>query len=171
MSDWVISGRHDTAPLPAAWRDELPLLLGSKPRRVGRWAELALYGALRCMADAGERVLPPGALLVLTSPQGARAALETALGQMADDLPMPLTFLQTQPTQLLALLSDRLAWRGNASYYAGVDLPQVRKLAERQAGSSGMLLGLVDEAGAGRSDWLRLVPHPGAKLVPKRSDS
>jgi len=156
MSGWIVTGRCDATPLPAGWREELAGMLGAKPRRIGLWAEMALYGALRCMADACESSLPTGAVLMLASPQGARAATEAVLAQMADDLPMPMAFLQTQPTQVLALLSERLAWRGHACFFAGADLAEVQAMAEPLARAGGMLLGKADESGTGSSNWLRL---------------
>jgi hypothetical protein len=156
MSEWLVTGRFDVAPLPDGWREELTRLLGAKPRRIGTWAEMVLYGALRCMADAGESTLPADAVLMLASRQGTRAATKTALGQMKDDLPMPLAFLQTQPSQALALLAERLAWRGQACFFAGDELAKVRPLAEAMAGGGGILLGQVDDDGAATSVWLRL---------------
>jgi hypothetical protein len=157
MSDWIVAGRFE-GPLPVDWREELARMLGAKPRRIGAWAEMALYGALRCMADAGESTLPADAVLMLSSRQGTRAATATALGQMADDLPMPLTFLQTQPSQTLALLAERLAWRGQACFFAGIEMTAARALAEALAGGGGLLLGQVDDEGVASSRWLRLRP-------------
>ncbi len=156
MSDLTIIGRCDAAPPPADWREQLTTMLGARPRRIGPWAELALYGALRCMADAGETRLPEDAVLVLASRYGTHAATATALGQMVDDLPMPLVFLQTQPSQVLALLAERLHWQGNACFLAGTELAQVRMLAELQAGAGGALLGWVDDRDGGATNWLRL---------------
>lgn len=41
-------------PVPSDWRDQLVLRLEQRPRRLGTWAELALYGALQCL-DAQDR--------------------------------------------------------------------------------------------------------------------
>jgi hypothetical protein len=155
MSSLVVTGRHSAAPPAADWREHLARMLGEKPRRIGLWAELGLYGALNCMAEAGESVLPADALLLLASHSGTHAATRTALEQLQDDLPMPLTFLQTQPSQLLALLSTRLCWQGNASFLAGASLEEALALAEVMAGPSGVLVGWVDDAGAGATEWMR----------------
>jgi hypothetical protein len=156
MMDFYISGRFSSKALPQDWRLHLTQLLGSKPRRIGTWAELGLYGALRCMADAGESTLPPDALLLLTSRHGTYKPGNAALVQMQEDLPMPLTFLQTQPSQLLALLAAQLDWRGSACFFGNATLPDLLRLASAQARDSGMLLGCVDELAGGSTDWLRL---------------
>ena len=143
-------------PPPADWRDKLAQLLGAKPRRIGTWAELGLYGAMRCMADAGEKTLPPDAILLLTSQRGTYAATNAALAQMRDDLPLPLTFLQTQPSQLLALLAVQMDWTGHACFLAGAQSKDLLRLAAAQAGDGGVLLGCVDETSGGSSNWLRL---------------
>jgi hypothetical protein len=67
MKAFVISGRCIASPPPADWREQLAQMLGAKPRRIGTWAELGLYGALRCMAEAGEKTLPQEAQIWLGS--------------------------------------------------------------------------------------------------------
>ncbi len=121
MNTFAIQGRCIATPPPADWRDQLAQRLGAKPRRIGTWAELGLYGALRCMADAGETTLPQDAQIWLGSQRGTHAATAAVLDQLRDDLPMPLAFLQTQPSQLLALLAAQLEWKGHACFVAGGD--------------------------------------------------
>jgi hypothetical protein len=156
MKDFHISGRCLVTSPPPDWGEQLTQLLGSKPRRIGTWAELGLYGALRCMADAGETTLPQDAIVMLTSRRGTYAATSAALEQMHNDLPMPLTFLQTQPGQMLALLAAQMNWRGNACFFAGARLQDLLRLAAAQAGDGGVLLGCVDEIDGGSTHWLRL---------------
>ena len=156
MNDFSVIGRCLAAPPPADWREQLALLLGAKPRRIGTWAELGLYGALRCMADAGEKALPSDAILLLTSRRGTYVATGTALAQMQGDALMPLTFLQTQPSQLLALLAAQLDWTGHACFLAAAQPQDVLRLAAVQAGAGGALLGCVDEMDGGFTQWLRL---------------
>jgi hypothetical protein len=158
MSEWIVTGRYVETPPAADWRERLAQMLGEKPRRIGLWAELGLYGALRCMAEAGEKALPRDAVLMVASRSGTHVATRAALDQMRDDLPMPLTFLQTQPSQLLALLAARLDFPGNACFLAGASLVEARKLAEMQAGRGGALVGRVDEADGGGTEWLRICP-------------
>ncbi|MBU1235791.1 MAG: hypothetical protein KJ634_09605 [Gammaproteobacteria bacterium] len=158
MSRLLASGSFRAVPPPEDWRAELEHMLGTRPRRVGAWAELALYGALRCMAEAGEATLPAGDLLLLGSRHGTHAATAVALGQMTDDLPMPLAFLQTQPSQVLALLAARLNWQGHACFFAGADLAQVRAQAELLVGQGGALIGWLDDVGTEATEWLRLRP-------------
>ena len=156
MNHFAVSGRCLAAPPPADWREQLAQMLGAKPRRIGTWAELGLYGALRCMADTGEKTLPPDAILLLTSRRGTYAATGTALQQMRDDLLMPVTFLQTQPSQLLALLAAQMDWTGHACFLAAAPPQEMLRLATAQAGAGGALLGCVDETNGGSSHWLRL---------------
>lgn len=156
MKTFIVGGRCVVAPPPADWREQLALMLGAKPRRIGTWAELGLYGALRCMADAGETALPQDALLLLGSRRGTYVATELVLEQMRDNLPMPLAFLQTQPSQLLALLAAQVKWSGHACFVAGTGPDALLRLAAAQAGAGGALLGWVDEMDGGVTNWLRL---------------
>lgn len=156
MTTFAISGRCFAAPPPSDWREQLTRTLGVKPRRIGVWAELGLYGALRCMADAGEMTLPQDALLMLASRRGTYAATGAVLAQMRDELPMPLAFLQTQPSQVLALLAAQIGWKGHASFIAGTEPQAVLQLAAAQTGGDGALLGWVDEMDGGSTNWLRL---------------
>lgn len=158
MKTFSIQGRCNAAPPPAEWREQLAQMLGVKPRRIGGWAELGLYGALCCMQDAGETALPQDAQIWLGSRLGTCAATSTVLDQMRDDLPMPLAFLQTQPSQLLALLAAHTQWKGHACFVAGGDMLSLLHLAAAQAGAGGLLLGWLDETKGGESNWLRLRP-------------
>lgn len=156
MTTFYISGRCIAAPPAPDWREQLSEMLGAKPRRIGVWAELGMYGALRCMADAGETTLPQDALLMLASRRGTYAATDSVLAQMRDDLPMPLAFLQTQSSQVLALLAAQLKWSGHACFVASAEPQAVLRLAAAQAGAGGALLGWVDEMDGGSTNWLRL---------------
>lgn len=163
MSDFSISGRCLAAPPPADWREQLTQLLGARPRRIGTWAELGLYGALRCLADAGEKALPSDAILLLTSRRGTHVATDAALEQMRGDALMPMTFLQTQPSQLLALLAAQMDWRGHACFFAAAQPQDLLRVLTAQSGSGGALLGCVDETDGGVSNWLRLSRHTSEK--------
>lgn len=158
MKTFAISGRCIAAPPPVDWREHLTKMLGAKPRRIGTWAELGLYGALRCMANAGEKTLPPEAQIWLGSRHGTYVATDVVLKQLREDLPMPMAFLQTQPSQLLALLAAQMDWKGHACFVAGAKPEAILRLAAAQAGKDGVLLGWLDETDGGKSDWLRLLP-------------
>ena len=172
MRHFSVAGRCLANSPPADWREQLAQWLGAKPRRIGTWAELGLYGALCCLTDAGEKTLPPDAILLLTSRRGTYAATSAALVQMQDDLPLPLTFLQTQPSQLLALLAAQMDWTGHACFLAGAQPHDLLRLAAAQAGEGGVLLGCVDEANGGSSNWLRLRDDVAGKydFLPSFSD-
>jgi hypothetical protein len=157
-----ITGRFHAAPPVADWREQLAVRLGARPRRVGTLTELALYGATACLDDAQETVLPSEAGILVASHQGALAATRTVLEQGCGDLPMPLTFLQTQPTQMLAVLAEHLGWTGDACFIGSLDPLDVLRLAVARRGARGILLGWVDETEQGITSWLRLCPAAGA---------
>jgi hypothetical protein len=121
-----------------------------------------MYGALECLVAAGESTLSPHAALVLSSQNGPIQAVRSAMAQACEDLPLPLSFLQTQPSQLLAALSAQLKWSGDARFVTHSDplvlLAWALSLADSHA--DGLLLGWVDEIEAHTSVWLRLQPAP-----------
>lgn len=156
---------RSTAPPAADWREQLAARLGGRPRRIGRWAELGLYGALQCMTAGGETTLGAHAALVLSSQHGPAFAMHEALAQAREGLPLPLTFLQIQPNQLLATLSAQLHWCGDARFVTEPDPLAVLDLALAMADghADGLLLGWVNELGpqgglCESSQWLRLEP-------------
>ncbi|MDP5240955.1 beta-ketoacyl synthase N-terminal-like domain-containing protein [Uliginosibacterium sp. 31-16] len=161
-----ITGRYFASPPPPDWRERLAARLGAKPRRIGRWAELVLYGALECLADAGETTLPAGTLLSLASLLGPDQALRAALVEARDGQPMPLGFLQSQPNQALAHLAKALNWRGDARCLTTRDPLAALRLACSRAGPGGVLLGWVAEDGEGSSQWLRLLPVADGDYAP-----
>ncbi|MFO1340313.1 MAG: hypothetical protein U1F53_19150 [Burkholderiaceae bacterium] len=161
---WRTVASFDAAPPAAGWRDQLAQRLGQRPRRLGGWAELALHGALECLAAAGERQLPEGALLRLASATGPREATRTIAAQAGDGLPMPFAFMQSQPSHALAALSQHLGWCGDARFVHGPDLPSLLRLAQWEAArggpavaAAGLLFGWVDEEPA-CTRWWRLRP-------------
>ena len=157
MSEFLLQCACES-PVPADWREQLVAMLGERPRRIGPWAELALFGALRCMAEAGEASLPEPAALILTSRYGTHQATRATLAQMADDLPMPLSFLQTQPSQVLALLAQRLGWHGQGMFLAAATLDEACALAAALAPAGGALVGWVEDQPLETSVWRRLRP-------------
>lgn len=154
---WRIAGRTAAGPVADGWRERLVARLGQRPRRLGVHAELALSGALEALAAAGETALPPDTLLRVCSLRGPAAAIDDVLDQAKSDLPLPFSFLQSQPSQMLAALAAALQWQGDASFVLMRDPLALVTLAARQAGRRGMLLGWVEESPA-TSHWLRLVP-------------
>lgn len=158
MKTWRIAGRYFASPPPADWRTHLATRLGHRPRRIGEWVELALWGARLCLDHAGEGDLPEGALLSLSSLHGPDIALRTALQQARDGVPMPIAFLSSQPSQALPALAKYLGWQGNGRCLTTRDPRLALRLACLEAGAEGMLLGWVDEDAPGKSIWLRLLP-------------
>ena len=161
MKVWRIAGRHFDDPPPADWRQRLASRLGERPRRGGAWVELALYGALRCLDDAGETRLPDAALLSLCTLHGPDIALRAALAEARDGLPLPIGFLTSQPGQVLPALARYLDWHGEGRCLSSRAPALALQLACVEAGPGGLLAGWVDEDEAGRSQWLRLLPEPG----------
>ncbi len=160
MTVYRICARYIALPVAADWREKLAVRLGSRPRRLGRWAELGLYGALECLVDAAEGTLSEHAGVLLSSQYGPALAMRSALLQVREDLPLPVTFLQTQPSQLLAALSAQLRWCGDARFITHPDPLALLALALTMAKqhADGLLLGWVNEVGSESSLWLRLQP-------------
>jgi hypothetical protein len=159
MTAWREKARFVADPLPADWREQLVRRLGLRPRRLGPWAELALYGARECLTLAGETALPPGAVLRLASFSGPRSATRSIASQAAEGLPMPFAFMQSQASHTLAALSEHLAWRGDARFVLQRDRSALQDLAEleaRAAGATSLLFGWVEEDLS--TDWRWLVP-------------
>ncbi|HEY0635417.1 MAG TPA: hypothetical protein VGE00_08545 [Gammaproteobacteria bacterium] len=171
VMSWRIAGRTALPGVPEQWREQLVSRLGQRPRRLGLLTELALYGALEALAEAGERSLPPDTLVRVSSLRGPVSAITQVLEQLESDLPLPFSFLQSQPSQLLAALASALQWQGDASFMPARDQVAMLTLAARQAGRRGLLVGWVEETEPRASHWLRLVPAsaPVAPLRPLTS--
>ncbi|GAA5170659.1 beta-ketoacyl synthase N-terminal-like domain-containing protein [Viridibacterium curvum] len=158
---YKVIGRQTDAQ-SADWQNELYTMLGSRPRRLGSWVELGLWGALRCMRQAG--VPEPGDDLIIriSSLDGPRQAIEKALSESLDSgTPMPFSFLQSQPSQLLARLAAALHWQGDARIVTQRDPIALIRLALCEQATCGgdILLGWLDEATPtlpARSQWLFL---------------
>lgn len=158
MNGWHTRAHH-SAPPPPDWHARLCARLGQRPRRLGLWAELAIYGARQCLDEAQEDTLATGALVCVASLRGPVAATRAAIEQMsAGGLPMPFSFLQSQPGQMLAGLCQHLRWQGDARFVLSRDAQAVLKLAQRECGPAGLLLGWVDEGRSPRSEWWRMLP-------------
>jgi hypothetical protein len=145
-------------PLPADWREQLVQRLGTRPRRIGGWAELALHGARRCLDAAGEDALPRGTLLRVVGTGGPMVATRAVAEQAAAGLPMPFSFMQSQPSQMLAALSQHLGWQGDARFVLNRDPHATLQLAQLESGAAGVLIGTVDEDR--RTEWWRYAQAP-----------
>lgn len=157
----------DRVTLPADWREQLVERLGTRPRRIGLWAEMALFGARQCLDSNGIDRLPSHAVVRVTSSSGPVEAL-ALVGEACEAglLPMPFDFLQSQPSQMLAALSLHLQWRGDASFVAlndgcallargAVEAAVLKRRAvQAKRPWAGLLLGRVDLGPVPRSQWL-----------------
>ncbi|WP_018609877.1 hypothetical protein [Uliginosibacterium gangwonense] len=171
MNGWQIIGRSALNPPPDNWRQALAIRLGHKPRRIGTWAELVLYGALCCLENAGEftssaSTLPANALISLASPRGPMQALCDSLVEAQDGQPLPLGFLQGQANQALAHLCKALNWQGDARYLTTRHPLDALRLACQSRPKGGVLLGWVSEDEPASSQWLRLVPATAQRFAP-----
>jgi hypothetical protein len=158
MNGWRTLAHVMVDPLPVDWRDQLATRLGQRPRRIGPWAELALYGARLCLDAAQEPALPAGAQLRVASLNGPVSATRAVAEQARAGLPLPFSFMQSQPSQMLAALSQHLAWQGDARFTLCRDRQAVLQLAQAESGPSGLFIGWVEDGR--RSEWWRLAPPP-----------
>lgn len=159
MRLWRVIGRAEMAPPAADWRETLARRLGQRPRRLGAWAELALFGALACLDEAGEAALPAGALLSVSSVDGPKRALDDALSSLGNELPMPIGFLQSQPSQLLPVLARHLGWSGNGRVLNTRRPQDALRVALSEADPrDGVLIGWVEDDFC---RWLRVVGASG----------
>ncbi|KQW55181.1 hypothetical protein [Variovorax sp. Root411] len=160
-STWHATAHFIAHPPPVDWRDDLARRIGRRPRRVGLWTELAMYGARCCLDAAGEAALPAGARIRVASQRGAWGATHAGLTQLDAGLPMPFTFMQSQPALMLAEVGRCLEWQGDASFALCRDEARTLQLAKLGAARDGLLFGIVEEERNGeppRTEWWRLVP-------------
>lgn len=162
MSDWQTRAHVVVDPLPADWRHQLAQRLGQRPRRIGAWAELAIYGARLCLDTAGEATLPAGALLRVASLRGPLAVTRAIAERARSSLPLPFSFMQSQPSHMLAALSRHLAWQGDARFTLCRDKAAVLRLAALECAPAGVLIGWVEEEQ--RVEWWRGVPSRSSNL-------
>lgn len=155
-SHWHTLAHIVVDPLPSDWRAQLAERLGQRVRRIGPWAELALYGARLCLDSAREAALPSGAQLRVASLAASLSAARTVTEQARFDLPMPFVFMQSQPSQMLAALSRHLAWQGDARFTLCRDRHAVLQLAQLECSTAGLLIGWVEEDRC--TEWWRMVP-------------
>jgi hypothetical protein len=84
------------------------------------------------------------------------AAARAIAEQSRTGLPMPFNFMQSQPSQMLAALSQQLAWQGDARFALCQDAHAALKLAQQDAdASNGLLIGWIEEGQ--RTEWWRLI--------------
>ena len=94
--------------------------------------------------------------LRVASLSGTVGATRTIAEQARTSLPMPFTFMQSQPSQMLAALSQHLAWQGDARFILCRDPRATLQLAQLECGAAGMLFGWVEEDRC--TEWWRLLP-------------
>lgn len=159
MSKYFKIIASSNAPLPSDWPTQLVSLLGSKPRRLSRWCELGLFGALSCIREAsakqGSDQLSDQLKIRVYTEYSTILASRQAIGQSQEHLPMPFTFMQTQPGQLLNALGAAIGWHGDGLTMAGRNRQETEiELLQTLHGSA--LLGWVDEVPEAISRWIWL---------------
>ncbi len=137
------------------WHARLVGLLGHKPRRLSRWCELGLFGALTCIRQAGHAALPNDVAIRVSTEYGTLTATRSAMAQANDHLPMPFAFLQTQPGQLFNALGMALDWHGDAHTTSCSNRAQ-NEIAMLQGIKQSALLARVDDSPEPISHWLWL---------------
>lgn len=145
--------------IPKDWREQLIVLLGNRPRRLSLWCELGLFGALSCLKQAGIEhpsiSLSSHISITLVSHIATITSTQKALEQARDNLPMPFTFMQTQPGQLFNALGSALDWHGNGLTTSHTNI-QAGEAALLHSIQQGALIAWVDELPQPISRWLWL---------------
>ncbi|MES2673034.1 MAG: hypothetical protein V4660_02285 [Pseudomonadota bacterium] len=100
------------------------------------------------------------------SEYGTIAATRSALGQACEYLPMPFTFMQTQPGQLFNALGTTLGWHGDG-YSTTYENRQQGEVALLNSFKQSALLAWVDEERELISRWIWLEE---ATLSPKANE-
>lgn len=126
--------------------------LGTVPRRLGGWTELALAGALSIDVPLG----PVG--LILVSALGPVNETLGALQDVFDGAPMmPFGFMQSQPAVSLSVMAAQWPQIARATCMLGDDdaVRYAMQMADAWAREDVRytLVGQID-ADAGRSDWV-----------------
>jgi hypothetical protein len=147
-------------PIEENWSAQLIALLGSKPRRLSRWCELGLFGGLSCISKTGQLHLPNDVPIRVYSEYATIHTTHLAMKQASEHLPMPFTFMQTQPSQLFNALGTALGWQGDGCTMAGITRQQ-SETALLQSIRQSALLGWVDEEPELISRWIWLEENEG----------
>lgn len=142
-------------PIAHDWAAQLAALLGSKPRRLSRWCELGLFGALSCIRQSTPSDLSSDVAIRVYSEYGTLNATRTAMEQAREHLPMPFTFMQTQPCQIFNALGNAVNWHGDGCAVSSATRRQ-SEIALLQDIWRSSLLAWVDEMPEAVSRWIWL---------------
>lgn len=137
------------------WEAQLAGWLKSPPRRLSRWTKLGLFGALQCLRQSGAAALPNAVPIRVHSEYGTLAATKVAVAQASDHLPMPFSFMQTQPGQLFNALGTALDWHGDGALVSCSDRVH-SEIALLRGIRQAALLAWVDDEPALLSRWIWL---------------
>jgi hypothetical protein len=135
------------------WERRLVDLLGSKPRRLSRWCELGLWGALSCVRKVSDDDLSSTVSIRVYSENGTIHATRKALAQTDEHLPMPVTFMQTLPGQLFNAIGAAVEWHGDGCTVAAATRQQA-EVTMLQNVQKMALLAWVDEVPTAISRWI-----------------
>jgi hypothetical protein len=142
-------------PVQEGWERRLVDLLSSKPRRLSRWCELGLWGALSCVRKVSDGDLSSTVSIRVYSENGTIHATRKALAQTDEHLPMPVTFMQTLPGQLFNAIGAAVEWHGDGCTVAAATRQQA-EIAMLQNVRQMALLAWVDEVPEAVSRWILL---------------
>jgi hypothetical protein len=153
MTFKILSCHND--PVQAGWEERMVALLGSKPRRLSRWCELGLWGALSCLRKSPNGHFSSLIAIRVYSESGTIHATRKALAQLDEHLPMPVTFMQTLPGQLFNAIGAAVGWHGDGCTVAGVNRREA-EITMLQNIQQAALLAWVDEVPEAVSRWIFL---------------
>ncbi len=143
------------SPVQEGWQAHLVGLMGSKPRRLSRWCELGLWGALSCLRKSADGQFSSQVPIRVYSESGTIQATRKALAQLDEHLPMPVTFMQTLPGQLFNAIGAAVGWHGDGYTVAGLSRQQA-EISILQNIQQSTLLAWVDEVPEAVSHWIFL---------------
>lgn len=143
------------APITDDWRTELISMMGGKPRRLSTWCELGLFGALSCIRTTTQASLPSVVPIRVYTESGTITTTWRAIEQNQEHMPMPFTFMQTQPSQLFNALGEVLSWNGDGATFSAKNLQEYENFALREIQQSSVLA-WVEEEPHQKSLWIWL---------------
>jgi hypothetical protein len=143
-------------------RAALALTIETVPRRAGRFAELALLGAVRCKSPG---TLPKETALVLATVSGNRRLAEKLVHDVAIEhiAPMPFDFIASQAGAACQIVANHLGIHGPAVCFSSSALPFENAFAYTlalltQGEAPAVLIGYVEEnetaTTGGMSHWV-----------------
>jgi hypothetical protein len=149
-----INASHN-APVSESWRTQLTAMMGGKPRRLSTWCELGLFGALSFIKTTSKTFLPGVVPIRVYTESGTISTTWRAIEQNKEHMPMPFTFMQTQPSQLFNALGGALSWNGDGATFSSKNRHEYENFVLRDIQQSSVLA-WVEEDPSPKSAWIWL---------------